>query len=231
MGGTKMSGNKISTVIFDLDGTLLDTLEDLKTAVNYALNFCNMPGRTLGEVRQFVGNGVKNLMIRAVPDGENNPDFEKAFATFKEYYGAHCNDATKAYDGIPELLQALKDGGYTLAIVSNKIDSAVQDLNSRYFPQVDAAIGDREGLRRKPEPDSVRLVLKELGKTREEAVYVGDSEVDLATARNAGLPCISVLWGFRDRDFLIGHGAEIFAETPGEIMAVLEESNEKDEYI
>ena len=203
---------RINTIIFDLDGTLLDTLEDLKTAVNYALSACNMPVRTLEEIRQFVGNGVKKLMVRAVPEGEQNPAFERAFELFKEYYGEHCNDATKAYDGIPELLEVLKNAGYVLAIVSNKIDSAVQDLNSRYFPQVDVAIGDRENLKRKPEPDSVFLALKELGRTKEEAVYIGDSEVDLQTAQNAGLACISVLWGFRDREFLEENGAQFIAE-------------------
>lgn len=220
-----MSDKKITTVIFDLDGTLLDTLEDLKNATNYALRVCGMPERTLGEIRQFVGNGVKNLMIRAVPQGEDNPAFERAFTVFKEYYGEHCNDATRAYDGICELLQELKNRGYAMAIVSNKIDSAVQDLNNRYFPQVDIAIGDREGLRRKPEPDSVNLALQELGRTREEAVYVGDSDVDLLTARNAGLPCISVLWGFRDKEFLVEHGATTFVEKPMDIIDVLSRIN------
>lgn len=227
----KLRGNigdeemKITTVIFDLDGTLLDTLEDLKNATNYALKVCGMPERTLSEVRRFVGNGVRNLMIRAVPQGEENPEFEHAFAVFKEYYGEHCNDATRAYDGIPELLQELKNRGYAMAIVSNKIDSAVQDLNNRYFPQVDVAIGDRENLKRKPEPDSVFLALEELGRTREEAVYVGDSDVDLATAQNAGLPCISVLWGFRDKEFLVEHGATTFVAKPMEITDVLSRMN------
>lgn len=220
-----MSDRKITTIIFDLDGTLLDTLEDLKNATNYALRQCGMPERTLGEIRQFVGNGVRNLMLRAVPQGGENPEFERAFASFKEYYGAHCNDVTRAYDGIPELLQELKDRGYAMAIVSNKIDSAVQDLNSRYFPQVDIAIGDRENLRRKPAPDSVLLALEKLGRAREEAVYVGDSDVDLATAKNAGLVCISVLWGFRDREFLAECGATTFVEKPMEIMDVLARIN------
>ena len=220
-----MSDRKITTVIFDLDGTLLDTLEDLKNAVNYALRVCGMPERTLSEIRQFVGNGVRNLMIRVVPQGEDHPEFEHAFAVFKEYYGEHCNDATKAYEGISELLQELKNMGYVLAIVSNKIDSAVQDLNRRYFPQVDVAIGDREDLRRKPEPDSVFLALKELGRTKEEAVYVGDSDVDLLTAQNAGLPCISVLWGFRDREFLEERGATTVVEKPMEIAGILSRIN------
>lgn len=221
-----MSDTKITTVIFDLDGTLLDTLEDLKNATNYALKTCKMPERTLEEVRCFVGNGVKNLMIRAVPGGEENPQFERAFDTFKEYYGAHCNDATRAYDGIPALLQELKNNGYAMAIVSNKIDSAVQELKNRYFPQVEVAIGDRENLSRKPQPDSVYLALKELGRRKEEAVYVGDSDVDLDTARNAGLPCISVLWGFRDKAFLTEHGAKCFVEKPMEITDVLKKMNQ-----
>ncbi|MDE6053801.1 MAG: HAD family hydrolase [Lachnospiraceae bacterium] len=220
-----MHNRKITTVIFDLDGTLLDTLEDLKNAVNYALRVCGMTERTLSEIRQFVGNGVRNLMIRVVPQGEENPEFEHVFGIFKEYYGEHFNDATRAYDGIPELLQELKNAGYAMAIVSNKIDSAVQDLNNRYFPQVDVAIGDRENLKRKPEPDSVFLALKELNRTSEESIYVGDSDVDLATAQNAGLPCISVLWGFRDRDFLVEHGAKVFVEKPTEITGVLSSMN------
>lgn len=213
--------NRKNTVIFDLDGTLLDTLEDLWAAVNHALASCNMPVRSLDEVRRFVGNGIRMLMIRAVPGGEENPDFNKAFEAFKQYYGVHCNDTTKPYDGITELLKELKKEGYAVAIVSNKIDSAVKDLNDRYFPQVEVAIGDRENMKRKPEPDSVFLALEELGRTQDEAVYVGDSDVDLQTAKNAGLPCISVLWGFRDRDFLTEHGAQIFAEKPLEILDIL----------
>lgn len=212
---------KKDTIVFDLDGTLLDTLEDLTASVNYALSLCNMPTRTIEEIRQFVGNGVKKLMIRAVPDGENNSQFEKAFGLFKEYYGEHCNDKTRAYEGIPELLQELKKAGYALAIVSNKIDSAVQELNKRYFPQVDVAVGDCEGLKRKPAPDSVFVALERLGKSKEDAIYIGDSEVDIQTAKNSGVPCISVLWGFRDKAFLQEHGADIFVEKPMEILDII----------
>ncbi|MCM1182186.1 MAG: HAD-IA family hydrolase [Roseburia sp.] len=209
---------KIDTVVFDLDGTLLYTLEDLTDAVNYAMQACGMPLRSLEEIRTFVGNGIKTLMLRAVPDGAENPQFEAAFEAFKTYYDAHCNDKTRAYDGVQELLRALRDRGYALAIVSNKVDSAVEALRDRYFQEVAVAIGDREGMQRKPAPDSVYLALRELGRTRETAVYVGDSDVDLQTAANSGLPCISVLWGFRDREFLLSHGATLFAEKPMDVL-------------
>lgn len=220
---------KIDTVIFDLDGTLLDTLEDLTIAANYALNAFNMPAHTIDEIRQFVGNGVRKLMLRAVPQGEAHPDFEKVFAVFKDYYGKHCKDKTRAYEGIPELLQDLKRSGYALAIVSNKIDSAVQELKCEYFPQVGVAVGDREGLRNKPAPDSVYAALEQLGRTKEHAVYIGDSEVDLQTAKNAGIPCISVLWGFRDKAFLQEHGADTFVEKPQEVPNLLADMNNMSE--
>ena len=147
---------KKTTVVFDLDGTLLDTLQDLANAVNYALEQQGMPKRTLEEVRQFVGNGVRLLMIRAVPDGESNPLFEETFAFFKEYYGEHCNDNTKPYAGVVELIETLKEKGYAVAIVSNKIDFAVKELNDLYFKGiVPVAIGEKEGIRRKSAPDTV----------------------------------------------------------------------------
>ena len=211
------------TVIFDMDGTLLNTLDDLCTATNYALREMNMPERSLEEVRAFVGNGVRKLMLRAVPEGCDEETFEKAFAKFKEYYTKHDNDSTHAYEGIVPLLRELKARGYALAIVSNKLDVAVKSLSQNYFEGiVEVAIGDQEGLRKKPEPDMVEAALKELGKTKEQAVYVGDSDVDLLTAKNSGLPCISVLWGFRDKDFLTAHGAQCFAETPADILISLE---------
>ena len=206
---------KKTTVVFDLDGTLLDTLQDLANAVNYALEQQGMPKRTLEEVRQFVGNGVRLLMIRAVPDGENNPLFEETFALFKDYYGEHC---------FVELIETLKEKGYAVAIVSNKIDFAVKELNDLYFKGiVPVAIGEKEGIRRKPAPDTVFEALKELGKTKEEAVYVGDSDVDIETAKNAGMPCVSVLWGFRDKEFLAEHGAEYYAETAEDALRYIKE--------
>ena len=215
---------KKNTVIFDLDGTLLDTLQDLADATNYALRKQGMPERTIDEVRQFVGNGVRLLMIRAIPGGEENPLFEETFALFKSYYGEHCNDHTRPYEGIMELLATLREKGYAVAIVSNKIDFAVKELSKLYFQGiVPVAIGEKEGIRRKPAPDTVFEALKELGRTKEEAVYVGDSDVDIETAQNAGMPCISVLWGFRDKAFLETHGASHYAEKAEEILKYVEE--------
>lgn len=215
---------KKNTVIFDLDGTLLDTLQDLADATNYALRKQGMPERTIEEVRQFVGNGVRLLMIRAIPGGEENPLFEETFALFKSYYGEHCNDHTRPYEGIMELLATLREKGYAVAIVSNKIDFAVKELSKLYFQGiVPVAIGEKEGIRRKPAPDTVFEALKELGRTKEEAVYVGDSDVDIETAQNAGMPCISVLWGFRDKAFLEAHGASHYAEKAEEILKYVEE--------
>lgn len=215
---------KKNTVIFDLDGTLLDTLQDLADATNYALRKQGMPERTIEEVRQFVGNGVRLLMIRAIPGGEENPLFEETFALFKSYYGEHCNDHTRPYEGIMELLATLREKGYAVAIVSNKIDFAVKELSKLYFQGiVPVAIGEKEGIRRKPAPDTVFEALKELGRAKEEAVYVGDSDVDIETAQNAGMPCISVLWGFRDKAFLETHGASHYAEKAEEILKYVEE--------
>lgn len=211
------------TVIFDLDGTLLDTLEDLKDAVNHALACCGMPERSLEEIRRFVGNGIRNLMRRAVPHGEDNPEFEQAFAEFQNYYKLHCNDKTKPYPGVPQMLEELKEKGYHLAIVSNKADFAVKELQEIYFREaIEAAIGEREGVARKPAKDTVMQALCELGVTAESAIYVGDSDVDVMTAKNAGIPCISVTWGFRDREFLKEHGAVLFADDTKELLHLIE---------
>ena len=208
------------TYIFDLDGTLLDTLQDLATSVNYALRQHRMPEHSIDDVRRFVGNGVRRLMERAVPEGAANPAFEAAFATFREYYMEHSLDTTRPYDGIPELIHELKQRGCRMAVVSNKMMAATQELVHHFFPEIEVAIGEHEaeGIRKKPAPDTVFAAMKQLGQGS--AVYVGDSDVDLATARNSGLPCISVLWGFRDRDFLLAHGATTFVEKPCEILCI-----------
>ena len=209
------------TYIFDLDGTLLDTLGDLAASVNYALRTHGLPEHSIDDVRRFVGNGVRRLMERAVPDGADNPLFEEAFATFRRYYMEHSLDTTRPYEGIPEALAALKAHGCHLAVVSNKMMAATQALCSHFFPDtIEVAIGEHEaeGIRKKPAPDTVIAALKALGVGKEDAVYVGDSDVDIQTACNSGIPCISVLWGFRDRDFLKQHGAETFISTPSELL-------------
>lgn len=209
-----------NTFIFDLDGTLLNTLDDLAASVNYALRTHGMPERTLDEVRSFVGNGVRLLMERAIPEGSANPRFEDTFATFRAYYMEHSLDKTRPYDGIPEMIHALKQRGCRLAVVSNKFYAATQELIRHFFPEITVAIGEHEseGIRKKPAPDTVFEALRQLGVGKEKAVYVGDSDVDLQTARNSGLPCISVLWGFRDRDFLLAHGATSFISRPEELL-------------
>lgn len=210
-----------STYIFDLDGTLLDTLGDLTASVNYAMRTHGMPEHSIDDVRQFVGNGVRKLMERAIPQGTGNPLFEETFATFRQYYMAHSLDTTKPYEGIPEMLAELQKRGCRLAVVSNKMMAATQELIRHFFPgTIEVAIGEHEaeGIRKKPAPDTVLAALRQLGVGKEGAVYVGDSDVDIMTARNSGLPCISVLWGFRDRDFLIQHGAETFVSVPSELL-------------
>lgn len=210
-----------NTFIFDLDGTLLNTLDDLAASVNYALRTHGMPERTLDEVRSFVGNGVRLLMERAIPEGTDNPRFEETFATFRQYYMDHSLDKTRPYEGIPEMIHALKQRGCRLAVVSNKFYAATQELIRHFFPEITVAIGEHEseGIRKKPAPDTVFEALRQLGVGKENAVYVGDSDVDLQAAHNSGLPCISVLWGFRDRDFLLAHGATTFISQPKELLS------------
>ena len=210
-----------STYIFDLDGTLLDTLTDLAASCNYALRTHGMPEHSIDDVRRCVGNGVRKLMERAIPDGDANPDFEATFATFREHYMVHSLDTTKPYPGIMDALAELKARGCRLAVVSNKMMAATVELCKYFFPEtIEVAIGENEaeGIRKKPAPDTVFAALKQLGVSGDNAVYVGDSDVDLATARNSGLPCISVLWGFRDREFLLDHGATTFITSPKELL-------------
>ncbi len=215
---------KYSTVIFDLDGTLLNTLEDLCDSVNYALTQYNMPVRTLEEVRHFVGNGVEKLMQRAVPDGKDNPLFEDVFSCFKKYYLVHCNDKTGPYPHIMELLKALSEKKIHMAIVSNKYDAAVKELNDLYFSDyISVAIGESAGVRKKPAPDTVEAAIRELGVAKESCIYVGDSEVDHQTAQNSGLKCISCLWGFRTKEELLeaGAGENIFVTDPMQIIEAI----------
>lgn len=207
--------------IFDLDGTLLDTLQDLADSVNYALRQYQMPGHSTDDIRRFVGNGVRLLMERAVPQGAENPRFEVVFDCFRQYYMQHSLDTTRPYDGILETIHELKARGCRMAVVSNKMMAATQELVRHFFPEIEVAIGEHEaaGIRKKPAPDTVYEALRQLGVTKDEAVYVGDSDVDFNTARNAGLPCISVLWGFRDRAFLEAHGATTFVSHPQELLS------------
>ena len=214
-----------NTYIFDLDGTLLDTLQDLANSVNYALRQHGMPEHSIDDIRRFVGNGVRLLMERAIPDGVQNPQFEDTFATFRQHYMQHSLDTTRPYDGIPELIHELKARGCKMAVVSNKMMAATQELVRHFFPDIDVAIGEHEaaGIKKKPAPDTVFEALRQLTENlelRTDSVYVGDSDVDIETARNSGLPCISVLWGFRNRDFLLAHGATTFAEHPSDILTI-----------
>ena len=212
----------IDTVIFDMDGTVLDTLDDLTVSVNYVLEKYGMPGHTRDEYRKYFGNGIRYALSCAVPEGTGESVIDEMLPHFKEHYNEHCLDRTRPYDGILELMNKLKVSGYKMAIVSNKIDPAVKELNNRFFSEyVDVAIGEKAGIKRKPAPDTVLAALKELGSRKENAVYVGDSEVDFQTACNSELPCISVLWGFRDRTFLMDKGASMFAETPDEVFFIL----------
>ena len=214
---------KYQVIIFDMDGTLLNTLDDLYNAVNYVLLKFGYPLRTREEVRSFVGNGVQRLVDFAIPNGQNNPHREEIFADFKQYYNIHGREKTQPYPGITELLQELKSRGYQLGVVSNKYDTAVKTLSEIYFPGVFAtAIGEREGVRRKPAPDSVFAVLNELRADTSGVLYVGDSEVDIRTAENAGVACISVAWGFRDRDLLEREGAKQIIDDPSELLQFVE---------
>lgn len=208
--------------VFDMDGTILDTLEDLKDSTNFALEKCGYPTRSYDEVRRFVGNGIRKLIERAVPEGLTVEQIDRVHEVFTEHYKVHCADKTKAYDGIKPLLEKLRASGVKTAVVSNKADYGVQELCKEYFDGLfDYAVGEREGIRRKPAPDAVNEALRVLGIDKSEAVYIGDSDVDFETAKNAELSCISVLWGFRDEEFLREKGATLFVRDPAEIYDII----------
>ena len=211
-------------VIFDLDGTLLNTLDDLTVSVNTALEKYGLPICTVEEVQSFVGNGLRNLMLQAVEEGEAFPQFEELFSFFREYYREHCNIKTAPYEGVLELMKELKGRNIKIAIVSNKIDAGVKELNEKFFAEYvnsEVAIGEREGIKRKPAPDSIYEVLKLLQVEPEHALYVGDSDVDILTVDNADIRCVSVSWGFRDVNFLMEHGAGVVIERPLELLEYL----------
>ncbi|HJB48746.1 MAG TPA: HAD-IA family hydrolase [Candidatus Olsenella excrementigallinarum] len=213
-----------STAIFDLDGTLLDSLEDLHLSTNVALAEHGLPARSLEEVRRFVGNGIRKLVERAVPAGTGAAEQEAVYEDFCAHYAAHCEDNTGPYPGILELLARLRAAGVRLAVVSNKGDFAVQELVARQFPGAfDAILGENEaaGIRKKPAPDMVEAALARMGADRDGMVYIGDSEVDVQTAASVGCPCISCTWGFRSVDDLLAAGATTFVNTPAELGRVL----------
>lgn len=213
---------KYTTIIFDLDGTLLNTLADLAAATNHALAEHKLPQRTTDEVRQFVGNGIRKLIERAVPADTPAELQEGVFASFNRYYKQHCADSTRPYDGVPQLLQQLRTAGCCTAIVSNKADYGVQALAKQYFNgQFDAACGERAGIAKKPAPDMLLAIMQQLKAEPASTIYIGDSDTDIATASNAGVDCIGACWGFRGRAFLEAHGAKLLAETVGDIWKLI----------
>lgn len=213
---------KKKLAIFDMDGTILDTLDDLTDSINYALSYCGFPEHTNDDVRKFVGNGILKLVKRSVPPYAAEADIEKVFQVFKDYYKLHCRDKTRPYPGIVDVIETLKEKGYLIAVVSNKADFAVQELCLRYFPGlIDYAVGERDGIKKKPAPDSVLSVMEVLNVRAEESIYIGDSDVDIATAKNAGICCLTVTWGFRDCEYLKQCGADVFAHKADEILDLL----------
>ena len=212
----------INTIIFDLDGTLLNTLEGLKNSTNFALKKFNCPEITLEQTRSFVGNGVRKLIERAIQNGEQNPDFEKCLNTFKEHYSKTMYQKTVAYDGIEDMLTELKKRGIKTGVVSNKFDTAVKELCKNYFDGlIIVAIGESPNVRKKPAPDSVLKATKILGAKPENTLYVGDSDVDIQTAKNSNLKSVGVTWGFRDRELLEKEGADFIINTPCELLELI----------
>ncbi len=213
---------KYEAILFDLDGTLTDTLGDLKNSVNFALREFGFPERTLDEVRSFVGNGVRKLIYLSVPENTDEETAERCLSVFKEYYKNHSLVETKPYDGIIPMLETLKKQGIKTAVVTNKMHEAAEEIVRIFFGNmIDVTLGQVDGVAQKPQPDGIYHVLEKLGVSKEKAVYVGDSEVDCITAKNAGIPCIGVTWGFRDKEVLIGNGADYLADTPEALGAIL----------
>lgn len=217
---------KYTTIVFDCDGTLLDTLTDLRNAVNYVLRAHDLPERSVSEVKVALGNGVAHLMRQSLPDSISEAEFNTYLDEFKAYYGEHLQDYTAPYPGMLDVLDTLRAKGYKLAIVSNKIQEGITPLNKEYFgDRLPVAIGERPGLQRKPAPDMVLQALKELGSTQDESIYIGDSEVDVATAKNSGLLCIGVTWGFRDEQLHKDLGVKYIARKAEDIVTIIEALN------
>lgn len=213
---------KASACIFDLDGTILDTLQDLANSVNFALSQKGYPQRTTDEVRSFVGNGIPMLIKRAVPKGTAEKDFDETLVAFKEHYAVHLNDNTKPYDGIVELLKALSSNGIKTAVVTNKAHLAAEELTKQFFGNlIDITIGQKDGVPVKPDPASLNEALQSLGVSAENAVFVGDSDVDVFTAHNGKIKCIGVTWGFRSRKNLLAAGADFIADSAEEINSII----------
>ncbi len=215
--------DRYKAVVFDLDGTLLNTLEDITDAVNYTMEKFGYPTHSISEVRSFVGNGIKKLIERSLPDGTGTPCFDSIFNEFKQFYTANCRVKTQPYNGIMELLAGLYNNGYKLAINSNKNQAAVTELNNIYFAEyISVAIGESEKVQKKPSPDSVFMAMEAMGGcTRKNTLYVGDSDVDIETAKNAGIRCISAAWGFRDKPFLEGLNPGYVIDAPQELYKYL----------
>lgn len=215
---------KYTTIIFDLDGTLMNTLDDLTISTNYALSQMGFPTRTIDEVRQFLGNGVRKLIEMALPENTSEDMIERVISCFLQHYTSHCKDHSRPYDGILELLSSLKKMGVKMAIVSNKPDVEVKKLNAEHFAEfIDVALGENEksGIPRKPSPAMVYEAINQLGSEPEKCLYVGDSDVDILTARNAGIDCLSVTWGFKTAEFLSQFGATKMIDEPSQMMEMI----------
>jgi len=213
---------KYRLAVFDMDGTILDTIGDLHAATNHALRSYNLPERSLDEVRSFVGNGLHKLVERAVPAGSSDETIDRVHGELIDYYGKHTVELTKPYDGIPEVIDRLRAAGVKTAVVSNKVDPAVTDLVHTFFEGLfDFSMGEQKGFAIKPNPDMVDEILRRSGFDRSEAVYIGDSEVDLQTAVNSKMDCIAVSWGFRGRKILEELKAETIVDSPSEIFDII----------
>ena len=213
---------KYSTVLFDFDGTLLNTVQDLANAVNYAIAKHGHPTHSVPAITRMIGNGVNMLVARALPQGFDTPDYEDIMTDFRTHYAAHSSDNTGVYEGIDALLTELKARGVKMAIATNKYQLAAEELRKQFFADtIDIIVGDFEGRARKPAADIALVALEQLGVGRDGAVYVGDTEVDMQTADAAGLPCICVSWGYRSREELVALGAETIADTPAQLLELL----------